>query len=110
MLAVYPDVRERDAERRFRLRDFVFMMRADMIDAAGMDVERLAEEMARDRGALDVPAGEAFAPGRRPMKQMIFEFSGQLEPEREIGGVMLFIIDNYFASRADQFFFKRLAG
>jgi hypothetical protein len=36
------------------------------VDAAGVDVDDLAEQLQRHRRALDVPAGEADAPRRVP--------------------------------------------
>src|SRR5439155_1046408 len=39
--AVYPMARERPARRSFGLRDFVFVMRKNQIDPAGVNVERL---------------------------------------------------------------------
>src|SRR5271165_6764885 len=98
MFAVHPDVRERHTERRFGLRDLVGVVRADVIHAAGMDVERLAEKVPRDRRALDVPAREAIAPWRRPAQQMVFEFALELEPEREVGSIALFAINHHFAA------------
>ena len=49
-----------------RLGDLVFVVREDQVEAAGMDVEDLPEIALAHRGALDVPAGAAAAPGRVP--------------------------------------------
>ncbi len=57
------------AEGATRLGDFVLMMREDEIDAAAMDVERLAQMPPGHGGALDMPAGASplgNAAGRRP--------------------------------------------
>ena len=54
---MHPEARERLAGQRFRLRDLVFMMRKYQVDAAGMQVERLAEILDRHHGTLDMPAG-----------------------------------------------------
>ena len=42
------------------------MVREDQVAAAALDVERHAEVLQRDRGALDVPAGAAVAEGGVP--------------------------------------------
>src|SRR5207237_7159673 len=47
---------------RFGLRNLVFVMREDQVDAAGMNVERLGaatlpDLLERHRGALEVPSG-----------------------------------------------------
>ena len=65
-LGMHPETRERLAGERFRLRNFVFMMRKNQVDAAGMDIERLAQVLDGHHGALDVPAGPAGADGGVP--------------------------------------------
>ena len=46
-----------DAESAAALRDLVFVVREDQVDAAAVDVDgRLAEQAQRHRRALDVPA------------------------------------------------------
>src|SRR5438874_12454376 len=61
-------------------------MRKDVVDAAGVEVEALAEVMRAHRGTLDVPAGEPWPPWRVPDQRPI-RF-GAL-PEREVRGVTL---------------------
>src|SRR6266487_1246863 len=66
---VHPVPRERPARRALGLRDFIYMVRKNQIDAAGVDVERLYAAALRDllerhRGAFEMPAGPA-APERR---------------------------------------------
>ena len=67
--------------------DFVFVVREGEIDAAGVNVERLAEILHGHGGAFDVPAGTARADGCLPKK---FAGLGSL-PEGEIAGVVFFI-------------------
>ena len=56
-----------DLRGALALRDLVFVVRKDQVDAAGMDVDRrLAEQPQRHRGALDVPAGAAGAGAEVP--------------------------------------------
>ena len=55
-LAVQPIADEGFSRQRFRLRDFIFVVREDQVGAAGVNVKRLAEIFRRHNGALDVPA------------------------------------------------------
>ncbi len=70
------------------LRDFVFVMREDEVDATGVDVERRAEVLDRHHGTLDVPARAAWTDRRVPIGLTFF---GGF-PEREITGVGLFVL------------------
>ena len=60
--AVHPDIRKGNAICGFRLRNFVRVVRADVVHAAGMDIERLAEKMPRDGGTFDMPSREILRP------------------------------------------------
>ena len=62
-LPVDPDTGRRAADDRSRLGDLVLVMREDQVDAAGVKVQRLTEEIHRHRGALEVPSWPAPAPG-----------------------------------------------
>src|SRR3989454_10613120 len=93
-LAVQPEARERLPGRRFGLRDLVFVMRKDQIDAAGVEVERfgaatLPDLRERHGGALEVPSGptppERPVPGRA---HLLVHRLGLL-PERKIARVVL---------------------
>ena len=72
MAVVHPDIRhQRLMKRAARLRDFVFMVRKDEIDAAAVDIENLAEMAPRHRRAFDVPArtaGRGDPAWRRPRR------------------------------------------
>src|SRR3954447_1327606 len=69
------------------LRDLVFVVREDVVDATGMDVEARAEVAHGHRRAFEVPAGEPLAPaGGRPFEKA--SGAGRL-PEREVSGVAL---------------------
>ena len=68
MLAVEPRSYVLAAKCSLALRNFVFVVRKDVVHATGMEVD-LPPEIARDhRRALDVPAGEAVAPGAGPLE------------------------------------------
>ena len=51
-----------------RLRDLVLVVREHEVAAATVDVEAVAEDLQRHRGALDVPARTARAPRRLPAR------------------------------------------
>ncbi len=90
-LAVDPGPGRRPADDRRRLGDLVLVVREDVVDAAGVDVELRAEIAHRHRRALDVPAGEALAPAvARPLQQTARP--GRL-PEREVGRIALVGLD-----------------
>src|SRR6266851_10475303 len=84
MLSVYPVVGERLAGEGLALRDLVFVMWKDIIDAARMQVEMRAQILHRHGAALDMPAGEAASPGTVPR-----HFAAWLAhlPQRKIFGV-----------------------
>ena len=69
---VQPEARERlAAVGAFALRDFVLVVRELQVDAAGVDVDGLAQVRLGHRRALDVPARAAAAPGRVPAGQVV---------------------------------------
>ena len=74
--------------RRLALGDLVLVVREDEVDAAGVDVERLAEVAHAHRGALDVPA-RAPGPDRGLPRRLVR--LGAL-PEREVADVVLAVL------------------
>src|SRR5436190_23194273 len=88
MRAVEPRSNERLPGRSFALGDLVLVMREDQIDAAGVDVERLAEVLHRHRRALDVPARAARADRGLPRGLARF----RALPEREVPDVVLAVL------------------
>src|SRR3546814_19050521 len=61
-------------------------MNLAVVDAAGVDVERKAEERLRHHRAFEVPAGRAASPGRIPFHLSRLAWRG-LAPDSEVGGV-----------------------
>src|ERR1700694_4459872 len=87
------------------LRDLSFVVGKDVVGAAGVDVELIAQQRHRHRRALNVPAWEPGAPRARPDLQPVF--AGRL-PEREIARMMLAWID--LAARSGQPRGRRVSG
>ena len=73
----------------FGLGDLVLVMREAEVDAAAMQVERGAEVGERHGGALDMPAGAAFTPGRGPEVGAVLGLAGF--PEGEVGSRLAFV-------------------
>ena len=71
------------------LGDLAFMVGEHEVHAAAVDVERLAEIFAPHSGAFEMPAGEAFAPGRGPVHDML---RGSLLPEGEVHRIVLLLL------------------
>ncbi len=89
MFEVNPVAHELFSGRAFALRDLVFVMRKDEIDAAGVNVEGFAEILHRHRRALDVPARTAATDRRVPGG---FSFARRFFPEREVARVFFFVL------------------
>ena len=85
---VHPVRRER-VPGRAGLGLLVLVVREAQVDAAAVDVERGAEVLLRHRGALDVPAGTARAPRRRPGGGGRLGLLLPALPEREVARVAL---------------------
>src|SRR6185369_4107963 len=66
MFPMDPEPNERVTCCSFALRDFVFMMRKDVIHAAAMDVERVAKILHRHSGTFKMPTRTTFTKWRRP--------------------------------------------
>ena len=90
VLPVDPEADRRAAGDRGRLRDLVLVVREDVVDAAGVDLEVGPEVAHRHRRALEVPAREPVAPGARPAEDPAL--AGGL-PEGEVGAVALVGLD-----------------
>src|SRR4051794_14438611 len=62
MRAMQPVTHELLSRHAFALRDLRLVMREDVIDAAAMDVDLIAQQRHGHRAALDVPAWTARSP------------------------------------------------
>ena len=84
--AVDPEPGEDVTRRALGLGDLVGVVDRDVVNAAAVDVQRLAQIIHAHGGTFDVPAGVADAPGRLPLHDV-----GRLvgEPQNEVGGVAL---------------------
>ena len=71
------------------LGDFVFVVRENQIDAAGVEVERLAEVFLDHRRTFEMPARAAFAPRRGPEIVAILGLAAF--PEDEVREVVFFV-------------------
>src|SRR5262245_9543120 len=88
MLAVQPDARERaDAGEGLGLGALVLVVREDVVDAAGVNVDLRAEVLGAHGGAFDVPAREASAPRALPDELCPLGLGGL--PQREVARVVL---------------------
>src|SRR3546814_18072835 len=70
------------------LRDLVGMVDFAMVDAAGVDVERMAQPRLAHHRAFEVPARRALAPGGVPFHLPLLARRG-LAPYGEVAGVAL---------------------
>ena len=93
---MHPEVRQPRSHARLGLRDLVGVMHGNVIFAAAMDVEVVAQILLRHRRALDVPTGEADAPRARPFHLALLAGRGEF-PQREVGGAFLFADVDAFA-------------
>ena len=81
------------------LRDLVHVVNLAVVDAAGMDVEVIAQVLHAHDRALEVPAGGARPPGRLPLHGPA-RLAEPAAPEREVRGIAL-ALDRLDASLAD---------
>ena len=63
VLAVHPVTDRRVTVRALGLRDLVLVVRKDVVDATGVQIEALAEVLRAHRRTFDVPPRKAAAPG-----------------------------------------------
>ncbi len=76
------------------------MMGKHEVHAAAVYVEALAEIFLAHGRALEVPAGEAFTPGRGPVHDV---FGRCFFPQREVGGIVFLLLSVKGAGGREQF-------
>jgi hypothetical protein len=81
VLAVHPVPDHLVADGAVALRPLVLVVREAQVDAARVQVEPVAEQVQRHRGALDVPAGK---PKPHGLSHVISRFSPGLLPQRPV--------------------------
>ena len=81
---VQPEAREGLAGERFRLGDLVLVMRKDQVDAAGVNIERLAQVF--DAPSRSTRCASPAGPARWAFPRTGLAFFGRL-PQHEIAGV-----------------------
>src|SRR5688572_6606747 len=89
MLKVNPVAGKLVSGGAFALRDLVFVMGKDQIDATGMDIKSLAEILHRHRRTLDVPAGPPTSEFGIPCGLIR---TGSRLPQREVARVFFFVL------------------
>ena len=67
----HPVTGKRLAIGRFALGDFTFIVRENVVDAAAVNIECMAQIFAGHRRTFDMPAGKAFAPRAGPAQNML---------------------------------------
>ena len=88
--AVHPRIYERLARRRLGLGNFVLVMREEVIDAARMKIESLAEIFHRHCRTLNMPTRTTAPPGRIPADRTVGIFP--CFPERKIAYILLIVL------------------
>src|SRR2546421_9254248 len=88
MLRVQPIADERLVGGGLALRDLVFVVRKDVVDTAGVDVETFAQVLHANRRALDVPARPARA--ERSLPRLLFRLTRL--PEDEVTWIVLAVV------------------
>src|SRR5690606_31349312 len=91
---VHPVAGKGLAGARFRLSQFVLMMRKHQVEAAAVDIERLTEVLHAHGGTFNMPAGPPRSPGTVPRRLPL----ARAFPECEVGRVAFAIVS--FHTRA----------
>ncbi len=80
---MHPEFAELFSGGGFALGDLAFMMGEDVVLAASVDIDGVAEKARRHGAAFDMPAGVSFAPRGGPAHDV----GGVRFPEEEVGGI-----------------------
>ena len=90
---MHPVARKDLARERFRLRDFIFMMRKSQVFATGMQIKAIAQVLHGHYGTFNMPAR---TPGADRTFPEGLAFFGSL-PESEVAGIVFLIFINVHA-------------
>ncbi len=96
MRAVQPVAHKPFSSHAFALGNLRFVVRKNVVHAAAVDVDLIAEERGRHRAALDVPAGPPQSPWRIPFHIGIF-FVPRF-PKREVANVFFIVLVVLYAT------------
>src|SRR6266849_3778829 len=83
---MHPVAHDSMAREALRLRQLRFVMREEVVRSACVDVEPLAQQRDRHRGAFDVPAGKTWTPRARPH---LHSMLARRLPKREVAWMPL---------------------
>ncbi|OQC43435.1 MAG: hypothetical protein BWX60_01013 [Candidatus Marinimicrobia bacterium ADurb.Bin030] len=86
---MHPIINEFLAGGGFTLGNFIFMMRKNIINAAGMNIEMPSKIFHTHRGTFDMPAGTPLAERRFPENCTVFRFPGF--PKRKIANFFFLV-------------------
>jgi hypothetical protein len=82
----------------FGLGDFVSMVGADMVDAAGVNINRFTKYGVYNRRAFQVPSRKAWAPLTAPVHAVLSKPADPKKPQAEILRIFLSRISYNFAA------------
>jgi hypothetical protein len=77
-IVMYPKSDKLVTCRAFTLRDFIFMVHWDMVDATSMYIDCFAQVLHTHRTTFDMPSWESITPWRRPVHCMIRIFAARV--------------------------------
>src|SRR5207248_11408929 len=87
---MHPVAHEFFSGHAFALRNFRLMMWENIIDAAAVNIDLIAQQRGCHRAALDVPAGATTTPGRIPTHVAV-GFVPRF-PKRKVPNVFLLVL------------------
>ena len=101
MLDMEPVIAPAMTEEGFTLGNFIGMMREDIVYAAAVNIQMLAEILKSNAGALNVPARITYAPGAVPLKSLILKL-GLGKPKNKVVFVLFIGVFVHIISYANQ--------
>ena len=86
---MHPEIGQVRAKAGLGLGDLVGVVDGDMVFAAAVDIEEIAEIFRRHGRAFDMPAGETLSPRAVPFHLALFVRRAEF-PQGKVGGVAFF--------------------